>query len=58
MKPLRQQIVDRIRALGGEKPEFYESFSDYDLLEDYENLLRDEVESEFTNNNIETNADE
>ena len=58
MKPLRQQIVDRIRALGGEKPEFYERFSDYDLLEDYETLLRDKVELEFTNNNIETNTDE
>lgn len=51
MKPLRQQIVDRIRALGGEKPEFYENHSDYDLLEDYEELLRAEIESEFKNIN-------
>ncbi len=47
MKPLREQIVDRIRALGGEKPEVYKSYSDYDLLEDYESLLRVEIESEF-----------
>lgn len=47
MKPLRQQIVDRIRGLGGEKAEFYEDYSDYDLLEDYENYLRQEIESEM-----------
>lgn len=51
MKPLRQQIVDRIRALGGERAEFYENHSDYDLLEDYEDLLRIEIESEFKNVN-------
>ena len=50
MKPLRQQIIDRIIVLGGEKQEFYENFSDYDLLEDYENFLRSEIELEFTNN--------
>lgn len=48
MKPLRQQIVDRIRSLGGEKAEVYEDYSDYDLLEDYENYLRQEIESEFS----------
>lgn len=46
MKSLRQQIVDRIRGLGGEKSEFYEDYSDYDLLEDYENFLRIEIQSE------------
>jgi hypothetical protein len=48
MKPLRQQIVDRIRGLGGAKAEQYEDYSDYDLLEDYENLLRIEIEKEYT----------
>ena len=27
MKPLRQQIIDRIIVLGGEKQEFYEKYS-------------------------------
>jgi len=46
MKPLRQQIIDRISSLGGEQPDFYEDYADYDLLEDYENLLRITVEEE------------
>lgn len=46
MKALRQQIVDRIGGLGGEESAFYEDYSDYDLLEDYENLIRTKIESE------------
>lgn len=44
MKTLRQQILDRIATLGGEKPEFYDEYSDYDLLEDYESVLRNQID--------------
>lgn len=50
MKALREQIIDRIVSLGGEEREFYEDYSDYDLLEDYESLLRVNIEEEFSNN--------
>lgn len=49
MKTLRQQIVERISNLGGEVEEYYADYSDYDLLEDYENLLRTEIEQEYNN---------
>ncbi len=48
MKTIREQILNRITALGGEPSEFYADYSDYDLLEDYENLLRIEIEKEHT----------
>jgi hypothetical protein len=48
MKTLREQILARIEALGGESSDFYSDYSDYDLLEDYENSLRLEIEAEFT----------
>lgn len=48
MKTLRQQIIDRIKGLGGDEAVYDESFSDYDLLEDYESLLRAEIELELT----------
>lgn len=47
MKTLRQQIIDRIKGLGGDSALYDESFSDYDLLEDYESLLRAEIEAEL-----------
>lgn len=47
MKTLRQQIIDRIVCLGEEDAEYYNDFSDYDLLEDYESVLRAEIESEL-----------
>ena len=46
MKTLREQIIERIGHLGGEEPDYYSDFSDYDLLEDYENLLRTVIEEE------------
>ena len=48
MKTLRQQILDRIKGLGGEGVDYYDDFSDYDLLEDYESLLRAEIELELS----------
>lgn len=51
MKTLRQQIIERISNLGGEVPEYYDGYSDYDLLEDYENLLRTEIEAEYNSKN-------
>ena len=47
MKTLREQIIDRIVSLGGEQAQEYEDYSDYDLLEDYENLIRMEIEAEL-----------
>ncbi len=58
MKPLREQIVDRITILGGEEAETYEDYSDYDLLEDYENLLRTKIEAEYAKENLEIKLDE
>ena len=58
MKPLRDQIVDRIIILGGEEAETYEDYSDYDLLEDYENLLRTKIEAEYAKQNLEIKLDE
>ena len=58
MKPLREQIVDRIIILGGEEAETYEDYSDYDLLEDYENLLRIKIEAEYAKENLEIKLDE
>ncbi len=58
MKPLREQIVDRITILGGEEAETYEDYSDYDLLEDYENLLRTKIEAEHAKENLEIKLDE
>jgi len=49
MKALRDQLIDRIASIGGEEREFYEDYSDYDLLEDYESLLRANIEEEFAN---------
>jgi len=46
MKSLRDQVIDRISSLGGEDAEYYEDYSDYDLLEDFENLLRTNIEEE------------
>lgn len=57
MKTLREQILARIEALGGESPEFYADYSDYDLLEDYESSLRTEIEAEYTHKD-EVEADE
>lgn len=51
MKALREQLIDRIASIGGEEREFYEDYSDYDLLEDYESLLRANIEEEFANEN-------
>ena len=51
MKSLRDQLIDRIVSIGGEEREFYEDYSDYDLLEDYESLLRANIEEEFANEN-------
>ena len=51
MKVLREQLIDRIASIGGEEREFYEDYSDYDLLEDYESLLRANIEEEFANEN-------
>lgn len=47
MKTLRQQIIERIDHLGGESADYYSDYSDYDLLEDYENLLRVVIEEEL-----------
>jgi hypothetical protein len=47
MKTLRNQLIERISNLGGETPHYYDDFSDYDLLEDYENLLRAVIEDEL-----------
>ena len=47
MKTMREQVIERIGHLGGEKPEYYIDYSDYDILEDYENLLRNLIEEEF-----------
>jgi len=58
MKPLREQIVDRIIILGGEEAETYKDYSDYDLLEDYENLLRTKIEAEHAKENLEIKLDE
>ena len=58
MKPLRDQIVDRIIILGGEEAETYEDYSDYDLLEDYENLLRTKIEAEYAKENLKIKLDE
>lgn len=58
MKPLREQIVDRIIILGGEKAETYKDYSDYDLLEDYENFLRTKIEAEYAKENVEMKLDE
>jgi hypothetical protein len=58
MKPLREQIVDRITILGGEEAETYEDYSDYDLLEDYENLLRTKIEAEYAKENLDVKLDE
>lgn len=57
MKALRDQLIDRIVSLGGEEREYYEDFSDYDLLEDYESLLRANIEEEFANS-VDENTDE
>lgn len=46
MKTMRQQVIERIGHLGGETAEFYNDYSDYDILEDYENLLRTVIEEE------------
>lgn len=46
MKTLRDQILERIKHLGGEQPEYYKDYSDYDVLDDFENLVRSVVESE------------
>jgi len=51
MKALREQLIDRIASIGGEEREYYEDYSDYDLLEDYESLLRANIEEEFANEN-------
>lgn len=51
MKSLRDQLIGRIASIGGEEREFYEDYSDYDLLEDYESLLRANIEEEFTSEN-------
>ena len=51
MKSLRDQVIDRIVSIGGEEREYYEDYSDYDLLEDYESLLRANIEEEFANEN-------
>ena len=51
MKSLRDQLIDRIASIGGEEREYYEDYSDYDLLEDYESLLRANIEEEFANEN-------
>jgi len=51
MKSLRDQLIDRIASIGGEEREFYEDYSDYDLLEDYESLLRANIEEEFASEN-------
>lgn len=51
MKSLREQLIDRIASIGGEEREFYEDYSDYDLLEDYESLLRANIEEEFASEN-------
>ena len=48
MKTLRQQIIERISHIGGEMPDYYGDYSDYDLLEDYENLLRLRIEDEYS----------
>lgn len=48
MKTLRQQVVERIEHLGGMVAEYYNDYSDYDLLEDYENLLRTMIEEELS----------
>lgn len=58
MKPLREQVVDRIIILGGEEAETYKDYSDYDLLEDYENLLRTKIEAEHAKENLEIKLDE
>lgn len=47
MKTLRDQIIARITNLGGEQAEYYADFSDYDLLEDYEELFRTVIEEEY-----------
>lgn len=52
MKSLREQIVERVSNMGGEVPEYYKNYSDYDLLEDFENLIRTRVEEEFITKNI------
>ena len=51
MKSLRDQLIDRIASIGGEEREYYEDYSDYDLLEDYESLLRANIEEEFASEN-------
>lgn len=48
MKTLREQIIQRVGFLGGEPASYYENVSDYDLIEDYENLLRNRIEEELT----------
>lgn len=52
MKTMREQVIERINHLGGESAKFYEDYSDYDILEDYENLLRLEIESEYNNKSV------
>ena len=47
MKTMREQVIERINHLGGESVDFYKDYSDYDILEDYENLLRMEIEAEY-----------
>mgnify|MGYP006289532875 CR=1 FL=1 len=46
MKTMREQVIERINHLGGESVDFYNDYSDYDILEDYENLLRTLIEEE------------
>lgn len=52
MKTLRQQVIERIEHLGGMVAEYYNDYSDYDLLEDYENLLRTTIEEELSRNEL------
>lgn len=48
MKTMREQVIERISHLGGESVDFYSDYSDYDILEDYENLLRTTIEEELS----------
>lgn len=51
MYNMRQQILKRMRALGGEEDSFYAKYSDYDILEDYESLVRADAANTFLTHN-------
>lgn len=44
---IRQQIIKRMDNMGSVDVDYLESLSDNDLLEDYEELLRDVISKEF-----------